>query len=100
MSTHRGDFECLPVGHSVGLADKAQRVFHAVTLESRAPRTVVSFFERRADVDGETEIRLFQFFDERNNIVCIVKDGGNRSWTRNTIYNGFVVSFVDATPMH
>ena len=74
MSTHGGDFECLPVRHSIGLTDKTQRVLHAVTLESGAPRTIASFFEGRADVDGETEIRLFQFFDKGNDVVSIVKD--------------------------
>ena len=100
MPTHGGDFEGLPVGHSIGLTHKTQGVFHAVTLESGPPRTFVRFFERGTDVDGETEIRLSQFFDESNDIVSIVKNRRNGSRTRNTIYDGFVVSFVNSTPMH
>src|SRR5262249_33295643 len=77
MTAHRGDFEALPVGDSIGLADKAQRVLDAMAFKTRTAGAFLSLIQRSADVNGKSKIGLFEFFDKGHSVVRIVKNRRN-----------------------
>jgi hypothetical protein len=100
MAAHRGDFEDLPVGDSIGLADKAQRVLDAMAFKTRTAGAFLSLIQRSADVNGKSKIGLFEFFDKGHSVVRIVKNRRNRRRARNTIHDTFQISLLFSPPVH
>src|SRR5436190_1316672 len=100
MAAHGSDFQRLAIGHAIGLSEETERILDAVTLQTRAPGTLLGLFERRADIDGQAEIRSLQFFNESDNRISIVKDGSYGARTRNAIHYRVEVRSMPTAPMH
>ena len=77
MAAHRGKLQCVAVGHTIGLAEEAQRVLDTVPLETGTACTLLGLIQSGADIDGKAQTGLFQFLDETNDLVGIIKNGGD-----------------------
>src|SRR5437773_11636284 len=71
-----------------------------MAFQSSTARALASFLQRGADVDREPQVRLFQFLNELNHGVLIIKYSRYRSWTGHAIHHSIEVPLVIAAPMH
>ena len=100
MAAHRGELQRAAVGHTIGLAEEAERILDAVSLKTGAAGTLLGLVQSGADVDGKAEVFLPQFLYEGHDLVGIVENRGDCAWAGDAVHNSIEVSFRIATPVH
>src|SRR5207245_9033441 len=75
MAAHRGELQRAAVGHTIGLAEEAERILDAVSLKTGAAGTLLGLVQSGADVDGKAEVFLPPFLYEGHDLV---RTGANR----------------------